>query len=88
MRKYFLRCNQILENIFLFRKIKFPENIYFPENILREPNSLNHRALSMLNHHALSLKLFLNFVNPNFEYCTHKSDMESFMFLCSVVLCS
>ena len=25
-------------------------------------HSLNHRALSMLNHHALSLKLFLNFV--------------------------
>ena len=35
MRKYFLGCNQTLENIFLFRKIEFPENIYFPKNILR-----------------------------------------------------
>ena len=42
-RKYFpenfLKCNQTRKNIFLFRKLAFPENMYFPENILRQPNT-------------------------------------------------
>ena len=42
-RKYFpeifLKCNQTRKNIFLFRKLTFPENMYFPENILRQPNT-------------------------------------------------
>ena len=33
------RDNQTAENIFLFRKLAFPENMYFPENILRQPNT-------------------------------------------------
>ena len=40
-RKYFLgnflKCNQTHGNIFLFRKIAFPENMYFPENVLQQP---------------------------------------------------
>ena len=42
-RKYFpenfLKCNQTHGNIFLFRKLAFPENMYFPENILQQPNT-------------------------------------------------
>ena len=42
-RKYFpenfLKCNQTPENIFLFRKLAFPENMYFPENVLQQPNT-------------------------------------------------
>ena len=42
-RKYFpenfLKCNQTRGNIFLFRKLAFPENIYFPENVLQQPNT-------------------------------------------------
>ena len=42
-RKYFqenfLKCNQTQRNIFLFRKLAFPENIYFPENVLQQPNT-------------------------------------------------
>ena len=43
IRKYFpknfLKCNQTHGNIFLFRKLAFPENMYFPENVLRQPNT-------------------------------------------------
>ena len=35
----FLKCNQTQRNIFLFRKLAFPENMYFLENILRQPNT-------------------------------------------------
>ena len=49
-RKYFLenflKCNQTHGNIFLFRKLAFPENMYFPENVLQQPNT------------ALIMKLF------------------------------
>ena len=42
-RKYFsenfLKCNQTHGNIFLFRKLTFPKNMYFPENILQQPNT-------------------------------------------------
>ena len=42
-RKYFLenflKCNQTQRNIFPFRKLAFPENMYFLENILRQPNT-------------------------------------------------
>ena len=42
-RKYFpenfLKCNQTPENIFLFRKLAFPENMYFSENVLQQPNT-------------------------------------------------
>ena len=42
-RKYFpenfLKCNQTHRNIFLFRKLAFPENMYFPENVLQQPNT-------------------------------------------------
>ena len=42
-RKYFpeifLKCNQTRRNIFLFRKLVFPENMYFPENVLQQPNT-------------------------------------------------
>ena len=42
-RKYFpenfLKCNQTHENIFLFRKLAFPKNMYFPENVLQQPNT-------------------------------------------------
>ena len=42
-RKYFpenfLKCNQTHGNIFLFRKLAFPENMYFPENVLQQPNT-------------------------------------------------
>ena len=42
-RKYFpenfLKCNQTRGNIFLFRKLAFPENMYFPENVLQQPNT-------------------------------------------------
>ena len=42
-RKYFpenfLKCNQTQRNIFLFRKLAFPENMYFPENDLQQPNT-------------------------------------------------
>ena len=31
--------SQIAENIFLFRKLAFPENMYFPEIVLRQPNA-------------------------------------------------
>ena len=41
-RKYFpenfLKYNQTQRNIFLFRKLAFPENMYFPENVLQQPN--------------------------------------------------
>ena len=47
-RKYFpenfLKYNQTHENIFLFRKLAFPKNMYFPENVLQQPNTaLNAR---------------------------------------------
>ena len=35
----FLKCNQTPENIFLFRKLAFSENMYFPENVLQQPNT-------------------------------------------------
>ena len=35
----FLKYNQTHKNIFLFRKLAFPENMYFPENVLRQPNT-------------------------------------------------
>ena len=35
----FLKCNQTHGNIFLFRKLAFPENMYFPKNVLRQPNT-------------------------------------------------
>ena len=35
----FLKCNQTRGNIFLFRKLAFPENMYFPENVLQQPNT-------------------------------------------------
>ena len=35
----FLKCNQTHGNIFLFRKLAFPENMYFPENVLQQPNT-------------------------------------------------
>ena len=42
-RKYFpenlLKCSQTHENIFLFQKLAFPENMYFPENVLQQPNT-------------------------------------------------
>ena len=42
-RKYFsenfLKCNQTHGNIFLFRKLAFPKNMYFPENVLQQPNT-------------------------------------------------
>ena len=42
-RKYFpdnfLKCNQTHGKIFLFRKLAFPENMYFPENVLQQPNT-------------------------------------------------
>ena len=42
-RKYFpenfLKCNQTHGNIFHFRKLAFPENMYFPKNVLRQPNT-------------------------------------------------
>ena len=42
-RKYFpenfLKCNQTHGNIFLFRKLAFPENMYFPKNVLQQPNT-------------------------------------------------
>ena len=42
-RKYFpenfLKYNQTHKNIFLFRKLAFPENMYFSENVLRQPNT-------------------------------------------------
>ena len=42
-RKYFpenfLKCNQTHGNIFLFRKLAFPENMYFLENVLQQPNT-------------------------------------------------
>ena len=31
--------SQTAENIFLFRKLAFPENMYFPEIVLRQPNA-------------------------------------------------
>ena len=37
--KIFLKCNQTHGNIFLFRKLAFPENMYFPENVLQQPNT-------------------------------------------------
>ena len=33
------RDSQTAENIFLFRKLAFPENMYFLENILQQPNA-------------------------------------------------
>ena len=33
------RDSQTAENIFLFRKLAFPENMYFPEIVLRQPNT-------------------------------------------------
>ena len=33
------RDSQIAKNIFLFRKLAFPENMYFPEIVLRQPNA-------------------------------------------------
>ena len=33
------RDSQTAENIFLFRKLAFPENMYFPEIVLRQPNA-------------------------------------------------
>ena len=43
IRKYFpknfLKCNQTCGNIFLFRKLAFPKNMYFPANVLRQPNT-------------------------------------------------
>ena len=43
-RKYFpenfLKCNQTHGNIFLFRKLAFPENMYFSENVLQQPNTV------------------------------------------------
>ena len=42
-RKYFpeifLKYNQTQRDIFLFRKLAFPENMYFPENVLQQPNT-------------------------------------------------
>ena len=42
-RKYFLESflkrNQTHGNIFIFRKLAFPENMYFPENDLQQPNT-------------------------------------------------
>ena len=42
-RKYFpenfLKCNQTHRNIFLFRKLTFPKNMYFSENVLQQPNT-------------------------------------------------
>ena len=35
----FLKCNQTQRNIFLFRKLAFPENMYFPKNVLQQPNT-------------------------------------------------
>ena len=37
--KNFLKCNQTYGNIFLFRKLAFPENMYFLENVLQQPNT-------------------------------------------------
>ena len=33
------RDSQTAENIFLFRKLAFPENMYFLEIVLRQPNA-------------------------------------------------
>ena len=33
------RDSQTAENIFLFRKLAFPENMYFPEIVLRQLNA-------------------------------------------------
>ena len=42
-RKYFpeifLKCNQTHANIFLLRKLAFPENMYFSKNVLRQSNT-------------------------------------------------
>ena len=52
IRKYFpenfLKCNQTHGSIFLFRKLTFPENIYFLENVLQQPNT----ALLLKLHHT------------------------------------
>ena len=51
-RKYFLenflKCNQTYGNIFLFRKLAFPENMYFPENVLQQPNTALFQLEMML----------------------------------------
>ena len=38
-RKIFWNATKYHGNIFLFRKLAFPENMYFPENILQQPNT-------------------------------------------------
>ena len=34
-----MKCNQTRRNIFLFRKLAFPENMYFPKKVLQQPNT-------------------------------------------------
>ena len=38
-RKIFWNTTKHHGNIFLFRKLAFPENMYFPENVLQQPNT-------------------------------------------------
>ena len=38
-RKIFWNATKHHGNIFLFRKLAFPKNIYFPENVLQQPNT-------------------------------------------------
>ena len=45
-RKFFWNATKHHGNIFLFRKLAFPENMYFPENVLQQPNT----ALSLYRH--------------------------------------
>ena len=35
----FLKYNQTHGNIFLFRKLAFPKNMYFPKKVLQQPNT-------------------------------------------------
>ena len=61
-RKYFLenflKCNQTHGNIFLFRKLAFPENMYFLENVLQQPNTalVYHIGSTQLNSDIICLR--------------------------------
>ena len=55
--KYFLECNQTLENIFIFRKYFTPENILHSENILHPTKrNLNYKYWKILLHWGLNLQ--------------------------------
>ena len=74
------RDSQTAENIFLFRKLAFPENMYFLEIVLRQPNAAGSIFLIFTGALLLLILVFRqdNSVGPKrFFLCNIKSHVDA-----------